>query len=92
MHYLLDVTNIILQYLTGLYPGHIKNLKAVQIYQHMGFTLLSLFELLLSCDKENINLRKFIENLLKTCCTIIKNVTINVFCSWAEVSENKAFY
>ncbi|XP_018564198.1 uncharacterized protein LOC108905698 isoform X2 [Anoplophora glabripennis] len=86
---LTEVTNMILLLLTGLHPGHVKNLKAVQIYQHMGYSLLSLFELLLYCDKENIILKQFIENVLRTACTLLQNVTINVYCSWAEVNEGE---
>ncbi|KAJ8933252.1 hypothetical protein NQ314_014133 [Rhamnusium bicolor] len=53
-----EITNVILQNLTGLYADQTENWKVVQIYQHMGYTLLCLFELLLYCNKEKLNLKK----------------------------------
>nr|XP_023018014.1 uncharacterized protein LOC111507024 [Leptinotarsa decemlineata] len=84
-----EVTNIILQNLSGIYSDQIKNLKTIQIYQHMGYCLLYLFELLLYCDKDHLPLRKFVKNIFRTCCSIIRNITINVFCAWAEIEEDE---
>ncbi|KAG5892312.1 hypothetical protein JTB14_023492 [Gonioctena quinquepunctata] len=82
-----EVTRIILQNLSGMYSDQIKNMKAVQIYQHMGYCLLYLFELLLYCNKDCLSLKKFVRNVFRTCCTLVRNVTINVFCAWAEIKE-----
>lgn len=81
-----EVTNVMLLNLTGLYSEHTKDMKQLQIYQHMGYCLWNLLDLLLMCKKEHLSLQKFIFNILRTCCSIVRNVTINVYCAWAEVS------
>ncbi|KAJ8985405.1 hypothetical protein NQ317_017031 [Molorchus minor] len=83
-----SVTNIILHNLTGLYLDQAKKWRSVQIYQHMGYCLLHLFELLLYCDKTNTNLRRVIDNIIGACCSLVNNVTVTVFCSWAEIDED----
>lgn len=81
-----EVTNIMLLNLTGIYSDQTKDMKKLQIYQHMGYCLMNLFDVLLMCDKENPSIQKFIHNVIRTCCSIVMNVTINVYCAWAEVS------
>lgn len=79
-----EITKIILLNLSGIYADQIQNWKKDQIYNHMGLCLLALFKLLLQCDQNCLVLRQFIVNVIQTCCSIIKNVTIDVFCAWAE--------
>ncbi|CAH0552693.1 unnamed protein product [Brassicogethes aeneus] len=83
-----EVTNIILYNLTGLYSDKMKTWKVEKIYEHMGYSLIKLFDLLLYCEKDNILHRQFLENILKTSCAILKNVTIDVYCTWAEIEED----
>lgn len=80
-----QITNIMLSNLTGIYSDQTKNMKQSHIYQHMGYCLMKLFDLLLLCKKEQLSLQKFVSNVIRTCCSIIRNVTINVYCAWAEV-------
>lgn len=72
--------------LTGIYSDQKKNMTQLLLYQHMGYCLLNLFDLLLTCKKEHLSLQKFIFNIIRTCCSIVSNVTINVYCAWAEVN------
>ncbi|CAH1100977.1 unnamed protein product [Psylliodes chrysocephalus] len=83
---LCEVSNMILFNLSGINSDQLKNLNQDKIYKHMGFCLLTLFELLLQCDKNCLSLKKFITYVIKTCSAIIQNVTLNVFCTWAEIN------
>ncbi|XP_072394292.1 uncharacterized protein [Diabrotica undecimpunctata] len=81
---LCEVTNLILMNLSGMYTNQIKDWKKVKIYNHMGHCLLAFFQLLLRCDENLTLLRQFLENVMRFCTFIIKNVTVDVFISWAE--------
>ncbi|XP_076260599.1 uncharacterized protein LOC143196632 isoform X2 [Rhynchophorus ferrugineus] len=79
------VLNMILQNLTGLFSDQVKKMKMEQIYQHMGFTLLNLLDFLLSIDKETCTLKKLLEPVFSITCNVVKSITLDVFCEWAEV-------
>ncbi|XP_044257876.1 uncharacterized protein LOC123006969 [Tribolium madens] len=82
---LCDSASQILLNLTGLHGDQLQNIKLDSVYQCMGFTILNLLDLLLMCEEKNKALTPLIEKLTKTCCSIMMAVTLDVFCSWAEV-------
>lgn len=63
-------------------------MKRVELYKHMGITLINLLELLYMCDDGVDSTERFFELAVESTCTIMKSVTIKVFCAWAEVNIN----
>ncbi|XP_063909170.1 uncharacterized protein LOC135126890 [Zophobas morio] len=82
-----DIASQMLLNLTGLHGHQIENARIDSVYVCMGYTLLNLLDLLLLCNEKNKNLEKIIEKLIKTCCSIMMAVTLDVYCSWAEVEH-----
>lgn len=78
--------------LTGLPPDKIQNWKRSDIHEHMGNSLLNLFNLLSRCNRNNALQEKFIKNILSTCCSLIGNITLDVFVTWAEVCISVYLY
>lgn len=81
-----------MQLLTGFYVNPIHNseavyIKYIEVYGHVGNSVLNLLDLLLYCNKQNINMKQFIINVLRTSYNILGNVTIEIFGSWAKVGE-----
>lgn len=85
MEGLVEVSVEMLRYLGGLNTEEMKSWKARNIYQHMGFTFLNLLKLLQCCDNNNRFLAKIVHTLLQISCDVMKAVTVDVFCVWAEV-------
>lgn len=81
------VLNVILQILTGLFSDQVKTMKIEQIYQHMGFTLLNLLDFLLYIDEKTCALKKLLEPVFGITCNVVKSITLDVFCEWAEVNH-----
>ncbi|XP_015838450.1 uncharacterized protein LOC103315013 isoform X2 [Tribolium castaneum] len=80
---LCDAGSQILLNLTGLHGDQVQDLKIDSVYQCMGLTIHNLLDLLLMCDDKN-KLAPLVEKFIKTCCSIMMAVTLDVFCSWAE--------
>lgn len=76
-----------IRFLGVLNTDQIISWKAHKIYRHMGFTFLILLELLQCCDKKNHLLARIVDCLLQITCDVMKAVTIDVFCAWAEVNK-----
>lgn len=76
-----------LRYLGGLNVKQMMSLKAQKIFRHMGFTFLTLLELLQCCDNSNPILTRIVCCLLQVTCDVMKAVTVDVFCAWAEVKQ-----
>lgn len=56
-----------------------------KIYVHLGYTLHKILILLQKIQINDVKLNKFIEAVIHTTIELLKGITINVFCSWAEV-------
>ncbi|XP_030758370.1 uncharacterized protein LOC115884060 [Sitophilus oryzae] len=79
------VTGLILNNLTGLFTDQMETMIKKQIYVHMGFTLLKLLDLLLYIDENIVALTKIVNSVISVTCIIVKSVTLDIFCEWAEV-------
>nr|XP_022919643.1 uncharacterized protein LOC111428382 [Onthophagus taurus] len=64
-------------------PGLIKHRK----HKLMGAAFLSILKLLKLCQIENKSLFITIENLVNTASSLMTVVTIDVFCTWAEIKQ-----
>lgn len=80
------MATIILENTTGINADQVKAMKADHIYQQMGFVLLKLYELLLSLDLNNQAVCRLVPSLISSTSNIMRCITLDVFCSWAEVS------
>lgn len=80
------MTAIILENATGINADQVRLMKADHVYQQMGFVLLKLFELLLNLDLDNQTVCKLLPSLISSTCNIMRCITLDVFCSWVEVS------
>ncbi|VEN44654.1 unnamed protein product [Callosobruchus maculatus] len=84
---LVEVSNIMMQNLTMLPVDKVNAWKSAQIYEHMGYCLLYLFNLLLHCRKGAI-MKTFLYNVFRSCCSVVQNITVDVFCLWAEIEQD----
>ncbi|RZB39771.1 uncharacterized protein BDFB_006775, partial [Asbolus verrucosus] len=73
--------------LTGLHGEQTQNIQIDSVYECLGYTILNLLDLLLTCNEQNKMLTRIVEKILKTCCSIMMAVTIDVFCCWAEIEH-----
>lgn len=53
---------------------------------HIGYTLHKLFKMLLLVNEVHMGCGKIVDALVMTTSIVMKQVTVNVFCTWAEVS------
>ncbi|KAF5280127.1 hypothetical protein FQR65_LT15076 [Abscondita terminalis] len=60
----------------------VKNWTHIRIQQHIGYTLLHVLQLLNKCPT---SIKKLNDSLINSAITIMKAVTLDVFCTWAEV-------
>lgn len=70
---------------SGINSEYMEGWKRIQIYEHMGHTLLCLLKLLLHCQVDNQRLFKIIDDLINSICSLVNAITVDVFCAWAEV-------
>lgn len=59
--------------------------KKNKIYIHLGYTLQKTLILLQNLQFADEKLIKFMDAVIHTTIELLKGITINVFCSWAEV-------
>lgn len=79
----------LLQITTRINPEHVTTMKKLELYKHMGITLIKLLELLYICDHTLETTEKFLQLLVESTCSIMMSVTLNVFCVWAEVKYDE---
>nr|CAH7752908.1 unnamed protein product [Callosobruchus chinensis] len=84
---LVEVSNIMMQNLTMLPVDKVNSWKSSQIYEHMGYCLLNLFNLLLHC-RRTLTVKTFLYNVFRSCCSVVQNITVDVFCLWAEIEQD----
>ncbi|KAK4880881.1 hypothetical protein RN001_004200 [Aquatica leii] len=77
-----DVFNEMLENLAKFNPDKVQSWTFVRLQEHIGYTLLHILKLLNHCP---ISLERLINSLINSTITIMKAVTLNVFCVWAEV-------
>ncbi|XP_060536372.1 uncharacterized protein LOC132708215 [Cylas formicarius] len=82
---IVSASNDVLKNLNGIGVSYAKEMKEKEIYQHMGLIMLNLLDLLLDIDENTLSLRRFLECLFATTCNTFSSVSLNVFCTWAEV-------
>ena len=61
-------------------------LKVSQIYVYVGLSIMRLLQLLRACDTNNLNLTVIFDTIIIYICELGKTVTVDTYCSWAEVS------
>ncbi|CAG9863762.1 unnamed protein product [Phyllotreta striolata] len=80
-----EVTYLYLYQLSGVNSDQLSNLNRDQIYIHMGYCLRFMFDLLLDCNRTIDSLSGFIRNVINANLSISRNISLNVFCTWAEI-------
>lgn len=72
--------------LSGIKLEQINNMEF--LYKHMGYTLLYLLRLFQNISFKNERFSKLTVCLRDTTTKVLKAVTVDIYCSWAEVSIN----
>lgn len=88
---IVNVATIILDNATGIIVDQVRSMKTDHVYQQMGFVLLKLYKLLLTVDLDNRTVCKLLPPVISNTCNIMRCITLDVFCSWAEVSLTTFF-
>lgn len=73
--------------ISAMSSEHLPNLKTAAIHKRMGMTLLYVLKLLQRCLLHKFGLGKISDSLINVGIIIMKAVTLDVFCTWAEVGK-----
>ncbi|XP_065171157.1 LOW QUALITY PROTEIN: uncharacterized protein [Atheta coriaria] len=86
-----NINNIIVKLLMYLsvHPSiSLTNATDTERDLHIGYTLHKLFKMLLLVNEVHMGCGKIVDALVMTTSIVMKQVTVNVFCTWAEIEED----
>lgn len=74
-----------LRYAYSIPPSILQQWNKRRIYEHMGLTFFKLLKLMRICPIGNEFYKKIVMTLTEGLTCVLKAITINVYCTWAEV-------
>lgn len=66
---------------------HLPGLKTAAIHERLGMTLFYVLKLLQRCLLHEFSLGSISDSLINVGIVLMKAVTLDVFCTWAEVGK-----
>lgn len=80
-----DVANEMLKSSVYFDPEKVQELQFSKVHEHMGYSFLEILQIINLCPHCDLNLSRFIDCTINVAIKIMEAVTINVFCTWAQV-------
>lgn len=86
------VSELLHNFCLTLNPDQLDAWQKTRIYKVMGLAMLGLLKLLQCCSADYEPLMKSTISIVNTASIIMKVVTLDVFCTWAEVSFSSNYH